>query len=149
VDEHRIRLRGGWECRTAGSLECEERRLTLPVRWGSEDCRRLVLTRRFGRPPLDQGRQVLLLKMDQVEGIVSLVLNGRPIGATAAATRCYEIEVTDLAERNVLVLEVELPESRPDAAGSREEWGVIALVVRPLVDDQRRSTGIVEEFGLE
>ena len=130
MDEHRIRLRGGWECRAAGSPECENRRLNLPVRWESEGPRRLVLTRRFGRPPLNQGQQVLFLQMDQVEGILSLVLNGQPIGRTAASISSYEIEVPDLAERNVLVLEIALPEPRPEVTGGREEWGVIALVVR-------------------
>jgi hypothetical protein len=71
--------------------------------------------------------------MDQVEGILSIVLNGEPIGPTAAATSCcHEIELPNLAERNVLVLELALPESRTDLAGSREEWGVIALVVRSI-----------------
>jgi hypothetical protein len=132
VTEHRIRLRGGWACRAAGSPECENRRLDLPVRWSADEPRRLVLTRRFGRPPLDQGRQILLLQMDQVEGILALALNGQPIAPVAAATCRYEIEVPDLAERNVLVLEIELPEPGPEPERHREEWGVIALVVRAV-----------------
>jgi hypothetical protein len=69
--------------------------------------------------------------MDQVEGVLSLVLNGRSIAPAAPATCHYEIEVPDLAERNVLVLEIELPEVSPDPGGYPVEWGVIALVVRP------------------
>ena len=46
--------------------------------------------------------------MDQVEGTVSLVLNGQPIAPVAATTSRYEIELPDLAERNVLVLEIEI-----------------------------------------
>jgi hypothetical protein len=130
VTEHRIRLRGGWTCRAAGSPECEERRLVLPVRWSCELPRRLVLIRRFGRPPVDEDRQIFLLQLDQVEGILSLVLNDRPIALTAGAACRYEIEVPALAERNVLVLEIELPEAGCDPGDNREEWGMIALVVR-------------------
>jgi hypothetical protein len=130
VTEHRIRLRGGWTCRAAGSPECEDRRLVLPVRWSCDLPRRLVLTRRFGRPPLDQDRLVILLQMDQVEGILSLVLNGRPIALTGGAPCRYEIELPDLAERNVLALEVEVPEAEPIPAEQRKEWGVIALAIR-------------------
>jgi len=137
VTEHRIRLRGGWACRAAGSPECEDRRLDLPVRWGSDQPRRLVLTRRFGRPPLDPGRQVLLIQMDQVEGIDSFVLNGQPIAPIATAACRYELEVPNLAERNVLVLEIELPEAGPDPAARRGEWGLIALVVRTIEPAQR------------
>jgi hypothetical protein len=68
--------------------------------------------------------------MDQVEGILSLVLNGQPIALTAGATCRYEIELPNLDERNVLVLEIESPATGLDAEGRREEWGVIALVVR-------------------
>ena len=68
--------------------------------------------------------------MDQVEGIVSLALNGQPIAPVAAATCRYEIEVPNLAERNVLDLEIELPEPGHNPRGRPEEWGVIALVVR-------------------
>jgi hypothetical protein len=88
------------------------------------------MTRRFGRPPLDHDRQVLLLDMNQVEGLLSLVLNGRTIGRIAPATCSYEIELSDLAERNVLVVEIELPEAGLIPAEHQKEWGVIALVVR-------------------
>ncbi len=69
--------------------------------------------------------------MDHVEGIVSLVLNGQAIVSIKAACSRYEFEVTNLAERNVLVLEIDLPEAGPGSKGREEEWGVIALVVRP------------------
>jgi hypothetical protein len=132
LTEHLIRLRGGWTCRAPGSAEGEERRLILPVQWASGGARRLVLTRRFGRPPLDQGRQVLVLRMERVRGIRSIALNGQTIAPVAVETSRFEIEVTDLAERNVLTLEIELPEEGPDPAGSLQEWGDIAIVVRTV-----------------
>jgi hypothetical protein len=75
--------------------------------------------------------------MDQVEGILALVLNGQPIAPVAAATCRYEIEVPNLAERNVLVLQIELPEPGPEPERRREEWGVIALVVRAIEPAQQ------------
>ncbi len=68
--------------------------------------------------------------MEQVDGAVSVVLNGQSIGSMTAAASRYEIEVPDLAERNVLVVEVELPDESADPVSRREAWGVIALVVR-------------------
>lgn len=130
MNEHRIRLRGGWEWRPAISSECEQTRLTLPVRWGRHDPRRVILTRRFGRPRLEPGTRVLL-QMDQVEGVVSLSLNGDSIFPVLPEATHYEIELPALAERNVLVLEIEMPEPASEITGAGVEWGVIALVVRP------------------
>jgi hypothetical protein len=132
LTEHRIRLRGGWTCRPAGSAEAEERPLHLPVRWSCGGARRLVLTRRFGRPPLDRGRQILLLQMERVRGIRALVLNGQHIAPGAVENSRFEIEIPDLADRNVLILEIELHEQGPSGSGSSEEWGVIALIVRTV-----------------
>ena len=57
-----------------------ERRLTLPVLWGTDEPRRLILDSRI-RPPAPSipFRQALLLDMGQVEGILSLHLNGQPL----------------------------------------------------------------------
>jgi hypothetical protein len=132
VTEHRIRLRGGWGCRAAGSPESEERWLNLPVRWGPEYGRRLILTRRFGRPPLGRASQVLLLQMDQVEGILSLTLNGQPISGVSPETSRYQVPLEGLSERNVLVVEVETPKLGANPGGGSGEWGMIALVVRTV-----------------
>jgi hypothetical protein len=129
VNEHRIRLRGGWEWRPVISAESDQKRLTLPVRWGLRDQRRMILTRRFGRPPLEPGSRVLL-QMDQVEGVVSLSLNGESIFPVLPQTTRYEIELPALADRNVLVLEIELNESAGATTGAWSEWGQIALIVR-------------------
>ena len=130
MSDHLIRLRGGWECRAAGLPESEGRRLTLPVRWGQDSPRRVVLTRRFGRPPLETAGQALLLRMDQVEGLFSLSLNGRPIALESVLGSRHEIELGELSDRNLLVLEVETPAFEAGAGGSRREWGNIAIVVR-------------------
>ena len=69
--EHRIRLRGGWECRAADSPESAAERLILPVRWSPRRPRRLRLTRRFGRPPLDDQGNILVLQAGPGPGIRS------------------------------------------------------------------------------
>ncbi len=70
--------------------------------------------------------------MEQVTGTISLVLNGRPLAPVSAETSHYEIELTDLPERNTLVLEIERPDAGLSAVGTCENWGMIALVVRTV-----------------
>jgi hypothetical protein len=132
VGEHLIRLRAGWGCRAAGLPESQGRRLALPVCWGQESPRRVILTRRFGRPPVATAGQALLLRMEQVEGLLSLSLNGRPIALGPALSAGHEIELGELSNRNVLVLEVETPAFEAGPGGSRREWGNIALVARSV-----------------
>ena len=129
MNEHRIRLRGGWELRPVFPAESEPERLTLPVRWEPRDRRRMVLTRRFGRPPLEPGSRVFL-QMDQVEGLVSLSFNGDSIFPVLPETTRYEIELPPLAARNILVLEIELNDPAGETTGAGDEWGQIALLVR-------------------
>jgi hypothetical protein len=129
VNEHLIRLRGGWESRPAMSSESEQQRLILPVRWGLRDPRQVILTRRFGRPRVQPGSRVLL-RMDQVQGIVALLLNGKSIFPVSPEITRYEIELPTLAERNVLVLQIELREPAGEITCAGVEWGMIALVVR-------------------
>jgi len=104
-------------------------RLTLPVRWEPREPRRMVLTRRFGRPHLEHGSRVLL-QMDQVQGVIALSLNGQSIFPVLPEITRYEIELTDLAERNVLVLEIDVSQTGGEITGAGGEWGMIALVVR-------------------
>src|SRR5438132_951062 len=104
--EHRIQLRGGWECCAAGLPQSVGRRVTLPIRWSSDDLGRMRLTRRFGRPRLEPGQQELVLQIDQVAGIHSILLNGQPIAAVSPETTRYEIGLDPWLERNVLVLEL-------------------------------------------
>lgn len=130
MTEHRIRLRGGWECRAAGSPEIDAKRLSLPVRWAHDEPRRLILTRRFGRPALDPLRQVLLLQMDQVQGILSLLLNGQRVALTSAEFTNYEIELPNLPERNLLTVELDASACGSRPGGADREWGMISLVIR-------------------
>jgi hypothetical protein len=71
--------------------------------------------------------------MDHVPGIDALEFNGRSIAPVSPQLSSYRIELDDLAERNLLVLEVEPPTNVKGGAGS-EPWGVIALVISSVDD---------------
>jgi hypothetical protein len=131
VSEHRIRLRGGWECGSSAAPEAVQKRLNLPVRWSREDASRLRLTRRFGRPAFDPSREKLVLELDQVAGIDSLRLNGQAIASVSPERTRYEIALEGALERNTLVLEIDTPAAIQGEPGTAQEWGLIALVIKP------------------
>jgi hypothetical protein len=126
--EHRIRLRGGWECPTEGAKGSYDR-LTLPVVWKRHGPASARLVRRFGRPSFDPASQVLVLEMKNVAGILALFLNGHPITPVAVETSSYEILVDALPERNRLEITVDRSWLAGDGR-SELPWGEIALVVR-------------------
>jgi hypothetical protein len=132
MTEHRIKLRRGWECQETGSPPSAARRLELPTRWTFGVPRRLILTRRFGRPAFDLSRQVLLLELEQIAGTRSILLNGQPLALVSVTTSRHTIRLGDLAERNVLVLEIETPAPVVSAAGIVDDWGMISLIVRTI-----------------
>ena len=139
MSEHRIRLRGGWEARAIDPMLGAVDRLTLPIRWDVDRPRRLRLTRRFQRPPLEDpshlgsrqaGPPELWLLLEHVPGLLALELNGEsPVCVWPEQTR-YEIPLGRLPQRNQLVLEIETPRSNDRAGSAAPEWGSIALVIR-------------------
>ena len=130
MNDHRIRLRGGWECQRDGpGREAEGDRITLPVRWGASHPGRLRLSRRFGRPPIDPTRQLLLLELDRARGMQSLSLNGKALTDVSPEKSYYLIPLAEIEERNELVLEVETGDAPDDA---ETDWGHFALVIRPI-----------------
>jgi hypothetical protein len=139
MTEHRIRLRGGWEVRALDERPGEVKRLTLPIRWDFERPRRLRLTRRFQRPPLQAlsplgsrpaGHPELVLVLEDVPGIVSLELNGESTVYVSPEQTCYQVPLGRLPQRNQLELEIETPCANDRTGGDVREWGSIALVVR-------------------
>jgi hypothetical protein len=127
VNDHRIRLRGGWECQSAGPDQ-ESERIALPIRWGASHQGVLRLSRRFGRPPIDPTRQLLLLELDRAHGAQSLELNGKALTVVSPEKSYYLIPLADIEERNVLAIEVETGE----AANAEQDWGYFALVIRTI-----------------
>jgi hypothetical protein len=133
MPEHLIRLRGGWlwlEPQARGRLPdpSMSRRLTLPLSWpqGNTGKGRVRLTRSFATPRIDPEREILLLRLEHVHGLVSAELNAREITRSAPGTTTIDIPLPyPLPCRNHLVLEVESPLPGVDV----EKWGVVALVI--------------------
>ena len=128
MTEHRIRLRGGWECSPIEAPESETSRLTLPTRWESGASRRLRLIRRFQQPALEPGSE-MILHMDQVPGIRRLQIDGRCTPQISADQSQYEIALDRSKTRRKLVLEIETPASDPSMT-EPQDWGFISLIIR-------------------
>lgn len=128
VTEHRIRLRGGWECVAIDSPGSDARGLTLPTRWDFDGPRRLRLIRRFNQPRLGRGVE-LVLQLQQVPGIRRLDLDGEILSATSRERTEYEIDVDRSIDHHRLVIEIETPDPGDGISGS-PAWGIIALVIR-------------------
>jgi hypothetical protein len=131
--EHRIRLRGGWEChyREGEDDSAPEalRKLDLPIDSPGELPARFRLARQFGRPPVDLRNESVWLEMRNMAGLKSVRLNGRPLGAPADPPGDRTIELPGpLLPRNGLVLEIE--RHAEDTVDS-PPWGEVALVIRP------------------
>src|SRR4051794_41740029 len=127
MPEHRIRLRGGWELLEAESSQTVPAVVTLPFRFVATGSRKVRLSRKFGRPRLDRRRESLWLSLGSVPGLGLASLNGSTLAIEGPAEQGLEIPV-ELSERNELVLEVELPADRGEAA----PWGEIALAIGPF-----------------
>jgi hypothetical protein len=131
VAEHRIRLRGAWDCQNISSPSEPPQRITLPIRWDTGNPRRLRLSRRFGRPPADSSRE-RFLELDQARGIHSLCLNGTTLAAVSLAKSYYLIPLPEIEERNTLVLEIDTGEACQGASEIGPDWGQIAILVRSI-----------------
>jgi hypothetical protein len=120
VEDHEIRLRGGWECTALDGSPGPRRRLTLPIRWESFTSGRFRLTRRFSRPPRTPDGPAIL-RLRQTPGLLSILFNGRPLGPISPELSEYEIALGALAPRNEIVLEIA-------PTGENSEWGLISLI---------------------
>ena len=129
MSEHCIRLRGGWECRPLDVALAAASRIGLPVDWRHNQPRRFQLIRRFGRPPVDAGSQVVL-RLENAPGIQCLSLNGQSVPPPSPSHSRYEIPLDLAPDRNVLILEVETPTSTDSEPDSSPLWGDVAIVIR-------------------
>jgi hypothetical protein len=125
VTDHHIRLRGGWELIDLDQSGSSPVRVTLPLGSGGPHRRRVRLTRKFGRPPVDARTESIGLSLDHVPGLRGASLNGRPLAIQLPLVGGVEVAV-DLPERSELVLEADLPADPP--AGP--PWGEVALLIR-------------------
>ncbi len=131
--EHRIRLRGGWEChyREGADDSAPEilRRVDLPLASPADLPAIFRLARQFGRPPVNYRNESVRLEIRNVAGLRSIRLNGRPVAPADGLSGDRTVELPDeLLPRNGLVLEFERPTVESDEPSP---WGDIALVIRP------------------
>ena len=130
MTEHRIRLRGAWDWHVVpeeGEAEVV-RRVTLPAAWPPGVASPFLLLRRFGRPPLDPGREEARLELLDVPGLVSARINGREMARPPEGVSSWVVPLPGpLLPRNVLALEVDFRE----LPGLPTDWGSIALVIAP------------------
>lgn len=126
--EHWIQLRGGWERHDPSARPGRVQRVSLPIEWPPGPPGRVRLIRRFGCPPIDPARESLVLRLENVPGLVAVRFNDRPVEppAEAGATLCLD----PVLSRNELVLEVD-PDLAARGGGTAGAWGRVALVVRP------------------
>jgi hypothetical protein len=133
MPEHRIRLRGGWECqyRQGDGDEGPEVvcRIDLPLEPTHVFPSRFRLTRQFGRPPLDDRLEAVRLDLRNVVGLKAARINGSPIAFVWVDDRDASIKFADpLLSRNGLALEFDMADARPE---ENLPWGEIALVIGP------------------
>jgi hypothetical protein len=126
MKEHRIRLRAGWvgECHDAN--DGKALRVSLPNSVELAVGGRWRLTRSFGKPKLGAGETVWL-ELKKVSGLGSALLNGVLLPGAEDGRLAYQIDPGLLAERNLLVLEMD---GRRGAAADDREWGEVSLVIR-------------------
>jgi hypothetical protein len=131
MKEHVIRLRNGWESMALDSPDSPSQRVTLPLAAGREGASRLLLTRRFGCPALNPGRESLWLRLESFAGLASLRLNGRELTLGPDAHDAIEIPLERLPARNLLALELSNALLPPDGSrGDHVACGEIALLIR-------------------
>src|SRR5262245_2522600 len=130
LPHHLIRLRGGWELIDLEGPCQAPARLVLPASRSVLTSRKVRLVRRFGRPPYDPSRETLLLSLHRVEGLHSLSLNGRSLTVQATGVETAELTLSDLNDRNELILHVELRDPSGASSTPSADWGEIALVIR-------------------
>ncbi len=132
MPEHLIRLRGGWEWADLDDRESRPTRITLPAHLHLSESRRLRLTRRFGRPPMDILTETLWLRLERVPGLKSIAINGAPVPLERLGASPLEVALRELADRNLVELDVNLPASETAGHAIEPRWGEIALVVRTV-----------------
>lgn len=113
-ETHRIRLRGPWRFRVLSEQPARSGRVTMPCDWstslGADFRGRVAYTRRFQRPTgLSPGQRVELV-LDGVDAFGSASLNGSRLLEIPPGGKPARVDIAPLlADRNALVVEVELP----------------------------------------
>lgn len=118
MPEHRISLRRAWQSPLG--------RIDLPTDWSGAPAPDR-LWRRFNRPPIEEGAGPLVLRLQDVPGLVRARLNGRDLGPPPIGAPSWEVPIPDLRPSgNRLDLDLDLDRA---ATLGPTGWGRIALVV--------------------
>ncbi len=120
MEEHTIRLRGGWECFRPNEPTTHPSTIALPTPSATLPPGRLILRRRFGRPP-SQPSAPAILWISGMPGLRSLTFNGRPIEAGSPDGPDFRADLGPLQPRNELTIEA-------DAPALASDWGDVRLV---------------------
>jgi hypothetical protein len=130
VAEHQIRLRAAWRLRIVDAAAEAESRVDLPTVWPPGFVRPFRLSRSFRRPQINNPSETLVLRLGEVPGLRTVVLNGRAQSWSSSDWGAVELPLDDsLPARNELVLEVD-PRYWPPGGSLAQPWGSIALVIR-------------------
>lgn len=121
MEGHTIRLRGGWDCLRPEQPTIDPVPVVLPTSSNAMPGGRLLLRRRFGRPPREPEASAVL-RISGMPGLRSLTFNGRPIEVDSPASSDFETDLGPLQPRNELTIEAQPP---PNAA----DWGDVRLVL--------------------
>jgi hypothetical protein len=123
MPEHAIQLRRAWEIPPTGGDA--PARVDLPIVWDDPALVPPRLARNFRRPPLEAGRDRLVVRLDAVPGLRAVWLNDRELARPGPAADRIEVPLDAAAPgRNRLVLEID-----PDGIEPGADWGRIALVI--------------------
>jgi hypothetical protein len=74
--------------------------------------------------------------MEHVVGVLSVTFNGQALVLASGDAAGHEILLPGLAERNVLVLEIDTSTLSAQPDGADQEWGMIALAVRTVEPEE-------------
>ena len=132
MSEHRIRLRGGWECHYREGDEADGpevvQRISLPLDWPENLPAKVRLIRQFGKPPVDSRVDEVSLELRNVPGIETTRINGQESVSRSDVPDSLSIPLEDpLLPRNGLAIDVDVAMART----VRGEWGEIWLSIRP------------------
>lgn len=131
MQEHQIRLRGGWEWHDPSNRRSRPRAVTLPFDWPAGQASPVRLVRKFGSPPLDPSRESLVLNLERVPGLVAVRFNDRPVPLPDPESSGLSVPLDQPRGQNELVLDVD-PVRAASALRPGSQWGHIALVIRPV-----------------
>ena len=85
MPEHRIRLRGGWWCHGLSDSPSPAARQPATT-WDPGQPGPVRLVRQFGCPAINRSRETVVLRLEDVPGLVAVQMNGCPVELPATGS---------------------------------------------------------------